>query len=1052
ATSSHVTLKSAGMVDVVLAADQLDVQAQGAIKVREKNGLHITQLDSRSHAAIDVETALQGDVDLQAALTAQGSAAIRVVVGDGDLTATQAIRSATGNVTLSASGAMDLGAQADITTAGGNIVLFAGSGAMDLTAETYVDAAGGTIDLHAGGRITLGKLRSQSHDDLVVWAGGVVDGGEGDTDIIAEDARLFITSHAGIGTQSNPIEIQVAKLKLVNTGSGDIALEEVDGVEIEGISQSTTGSINITTRAGSIVVSGNVAGADIGSDPAVPGITLYAGGGAIDLGASITSGGRAVNLVAENGNLTLGAGISANKASGNGGTITLRAVQGSILDGNAASLWLRDGSLTNFTTGAFEPDLDWLLTHGKFQVNAATGAVTADRLTAAEATQHGVSNGTVLRQAGGAYLQSTGGRIVLSALHDIGQAVDGMRYSPLAIYVSADSINAGSTNRENVSVVASGAISVGSGGASGARAGSTDVISLAGKQTLSSSVDANGENIDIAADDLDVLADVRSAGAELRFRSITPDREIVLGQALTGGDYMLLAANELSRLKDGFSRIVFGADGSSNAIMVTGTQVEMKDDLVFYTNGEGGHVDISAKLVAPSLTIYGSGDTTTLAGDMTTAGDIFINDSVRISGHRMLTATNGGITLGGTNLHYLGGDSVATTDELTLDAGNGNVHLAGRIGGGEEGSDLLNKLDVLHAQDVVFDQDVTIDGDLTIQASGVVTFTGNIRLLNGGSLKILGASQIVLKGSVVLSGTNAGHAGDITLEGDEIDLRMSEAQVVGHGMLTLRPTTVSQSIAIASPASVGSAGVLNLEAAELRTLADGFSGIVIGHQDGGHALGTAGAVSIGARSDVNSLTFSDDVTIYGATIAVTDYADATAVLRLGGNSHLTLDASNLITISNEIEAHGITLVAGTSGVRQVDAGADGLLGEALRAVDLTVTSTGGVSLNSLEVHGLNVTNSGSGAISLTTNAARDSFNIGQSLVDGSVQIERIAQLSATESGAIEFTSQGGDVTVLAAGAGVSTLGGGSISLKAMGAGAALHVQQLVTSVGGQISL
>ena len=46
-------------------------------------------------------------------------------------------------------------------------------------------------------------------------------------------------------------------------------------------------------------------------------------------------------------------------------------------------------------------------------------------------------------------------------------------------------------------------------------------------------------------------------------------------------------------------------------------------------------------------------------------------------------------------------------------------------------------------------------------------------------------------------------------------------------------------------------------------------------------------MTIGARADLNSLTFSDNVTVYGSTIAVTDFAEATTVLRLGANSQLT---------------------------------------------------------------------------------------------------------------------------------------------------------------------
>jgi hypothetical protein len=815
--------------------------------------------------------------------------------------------------------------------------------------------------------------------------------------------------------------------------------------------QAGGGSTAITTRAGTITVEGAPVTTGGGA------IELYAGGGAIDLRASITTGGGAIELVAEGGDLTLAAGLSATRtvgAPGPGGTVTLRSVAGSILTAAPAAQWLE----TSPGSGVFAPVLEWLLTNGRFTVSAATGEVLAANLTPEEEALQGVPNGAVLREAGGAYVQTTGGRIVLSALGEVGQALAGFRFSPLAIYVEAGTVTAGSTERANVSVVATGSVTVGAGGSSGSRGGTTDVISLAGKQTLSSALDANGDDVVIAADDVDVLAAVRSAGADLQFRTIDPTRAIVLGDlsGLADGSAMQLGFDEMQNLRDGFATLVFGSDGGSNQVRITsdtGATVTMKDDVVFFTNGEGGEVMIGTDFVAPSLTIFGSGNTTTLMADATaSAGGIAVNDSLRVRGDRVLTALAGGILLGGDGLHFLGGDGAGSLDRLTLDANGGDVRVRGGVGLGNEDTDALNRLHVASAIDVTFDQDLIVDGDLIIEASGVVTFNGSITLRGGGDLIIRGASQVVMRGAVVLLGTAGdGSAGDIVLEADEIDLRMSEEQLRGQGLLVLRPSTIDQQIAVASPAGAGTAGVLNLDADELRTLADGFARIVIGHAGpGGHAAANSGAMTIGARAELDALTFRDHVVFYGTTIRVADTADAGVVLRGGADVRFTFDAVNLIAFENEVEAGTIELYSALGSARQIDALADGLAAEALRAEALFVDVFDGASLGSLEANTVEAANRGANDLVLGFNAARDTALFGAGAIDGSVLAARLVQSDAAQGGSIRLATAGGGVTL--GGAGASVAGAGALVIEAGGEGAALAIEATVTTAGGAITL
>ena len=72
-------------------------------------------------------------------------------------------------------------------------------------------------------------------------------------------------------------------------------------------------------------------------------------------------------------------------------------------------------------------------------------------------------------------------------------------------------------------------------------------------------------------------------------------------------------------------------------------------------------------VLAPSLTVFGSGGTTTLAGNVTvTSGSQTSNDSVRVSGGVNVTAQAGNLTFGQSGFAYfVVGDSTTTTDTTT---------------------------------------------------------------------------------------------------------------------------------------------------------------------------------------------------------------------------------------------------------------------------------------------------------------------------------------------------------------------------------------------------
>ena len=781
--------------------------------------------------------------------------------------------------------------------------------------------------------------------------------------------------------------------------------------------------------------------------------------------------------MAERGDLLLDAGVRVAGA----GDIGLRANDGAIRTTTGAAQWRTEGT-------GFDPDLDWALVNRRFDIDLATGAITAARLNAADAQIHGLTDGDVLRAAGGAYVQTTFGKLTMIASGAIGEFPAGTSplYSPLAIFVDAEELVASSSGRENVLVIAADAVDVGDAGArsgdSGARAGLTRVFSLQGAQTVHAAIDAGGDDISLIADDLDIAAPIRSAGGNLNIRPNDPTVALVIGD-LVGDGSGKLAANtniavsqtlnlgrtDIRNIGAGFGNIVIGAAGSGNPIYFTsntGSGITLNAPTTLYANGQGGEILIGTNLTAPSLLVFGSGATTTVGGNITlTSGSYTLNDSARISGSRTITAQAGNITFGQSGFPYfVVGDSLSTTDALTLSA-SGSVNFISTIGGGNEaGTDLLNGLTITQATNVTFNEEVVVNGSLSINATGTVTFNRGVRLTNGGSLSVTGATQINfgLNSSINLEG-----GGNLLLEGNEIDLNMATNAVVGTGTVTLRTANAANAIELGSFDGAGiNNAALNLSMGELRTLGEGFSRIVIGHASAGHAAAAAAAstVTLGANDSGTTPIFRDDVVVYGGSITVADSAFDSWLVRVGAGETLTLDAVNNIEILNEIEADSITLYSALGSIGQADATSDGRSGEALRSLELVATAKTGINLGSIETPLLSVTNTGDGDITLGVNGVRIAAPIGRfttSQITGDLSVARLTQTLSTGTGDIALTARGGSIGMLSghvgqasaitlngtASSGLANLGTGSTALNAQGNGETLLISQSITSRG-----
>jgi hypothetical protein len=164
-------------------------------------------------------------------------------------------------------------------------------------------------------------------------------------------------------------------------------------------------------------------------------------------------------------------------------------------------------------------------------------------------------------------------------------------------------------------------------------------------------------------------------------------------------------------------------------------------------------------------------------------------------------------------------------------------------------------------------------------------------------------------GTMTIAGAQTMNAHDLTLQTDS-DLALS-ANVSGTGALTVRPSAASTTIGVA-----GGAGTLNLNAADLSHVVDGWSGIAIGRSDGTGAINvnTAtwtdplmlydgsgpininGAQAMGANAFFARTYGVADIT-FGASGSVTSSAAGNAIMLASGQNFINNNAGTPLTAS-----------------------------------------------------------------------------------------------------------------------------------------------------------
>lgn len=150
--------------------------------------------------------------------------------------------------------------------------------------------------------------------------------------------------------------------------------------------------------------------------------------------------------------------------------------------------------------------------------------------------------------------------------------------------------------------------------------------------------------------------------------------------------------------------------------------------------------------------------------------------------------------------------------------------------------------------------------------------------------KNAGSVSLTAQNILTVKGITAG-SGNITLTGNEIDLKGGSNSVNGTGFLVLQPWNPGQNIAIAGTVDIGTNTFLNLTANDLGSLRNGFAGITIGRSN------SSGSILV-----ANNFTFYDPLIIQSPSQLGT--ITTTSLLTGTDNASVTLKADGSIRTGN----------------------------------------------------------------------------------------------------------------------------------------------------------
>ncbi|TXT37697.1 MAG: hypothetical protein FD138_590, partial [Planctomycetota bacterium] len=884
------------------------VTDSGDIHVSNTGSLTVGTVDSLVGVTIQdtATTNPGGDITIVAASPLTVDSAILNAAG-GDIFLTASGATAADDLTLNAtvtatggSGEIELNAGSDIIQNANGDISAAGTGVLDFNAGTgttdgvITQANGATavtvtglITMDADGDITLANVQTGNATTsaviLTTTAGGVLDAGDIDVDVIAASGRLVIDAATGIGSSGNGLETTVSSLDLDNATSGNIQINETNAVTVFDAQQATAGNISIVA-GGTITVDDGAGAATVITAVGAGTISLDANGASSDivLTDGIQSATGSITLTADN-DVTAGADGDITSASGN------LQVTADVSSGSTSTIFMNGGTLWNAGSGTIDLDTDGSITLGGLATTSASlTAVTIDT------TAGAVADG------GNTFVNivADSGRVVINARTGVGSG-DALETTVASLDVensNSGDINLNETNAVTVTLlreIAAGNISLVAGGTITVNAG------VAGQQTVvitstgNVSIDANGAASDIVLND-----GISTITGNI---TLTADNDVT---ADSYGNITAFSVGDLSVTADvssGSTSVITMADGALWDAGTTGT----------ITLATDGDITLSGlKTIGPASAV----SITTTGGGVFDAGDAYFEiyaEGVTISAATGVGSSNAleteihelvltNSTSGNVDLLEFSELIVrqltqsAATGTVTINTNDGSITIQDAQAGvsSQGGAILINANGFLLLADVVNNDSITsTSGSITITADDDITFDADSDISS-------------TSGNVILTADfDANSNGEILMtDGSFVNAGLGTITASAYDSITLARfvTTNNTGTAVAITSTAGGlidGGDTNTDNIE----ATGASAVVtITTATGiGHAAPVGGAASHAIETEITTLNAS----VTGTGGIDINELDAIVLFDVDtNNGSITVDANGQITATDVVSS------------------------------------------------------------------------------------------------------------------------------------------------------
>jgi filamentous hemagglutinin family protein len=488
---------------------------------------------------------------------------------------------------------------------------------------------------------------------------------------------------------------------------------------------------------------------------------------------------------------------------------------------------------------------------------------------------------------------------------------------------------------------------------------STGVITIAGNQ------DVGNNNLRIRSSANPVINGTLTGSGALTLDTMTASTTIGVGGG--AGTYNISAA-ELNNITDGWANIIIGNTAGTGAMVVNGRT--WNDNLRLQTSTGVITIAGAQNLGSNDLTIQSSGNPAINADIIGTGALSLFNNATNTT--IGLAGGTGTFNLSVAELnHILDGWSQITVgqsngtgtitanaytwnDPLHLQRGTGAVTIAGAQTMGA--NDLM-----ITGDSIAVNAALNGSGTLTMQQGsanrsvGLAGGSGSYNLTAGELNNITdGWGSIIIGRNDTTAAININAYtwnDDVTLRGGSGQMRFIGAQdfgannatletdnlridqnMTGSGDLVIAPSDATTSIGLA-----GGAGTLNLSAAELDMLVDGWNSITIGRADGtgAIALDTYTNWSDPLRVVKDATNLANELTIAGVQ-SITGASNAS--LTFDANTRLNAD----VTTDNTDLSFGGPVTLGANSVLTTGTGAISFGGTLNGSFDLDIVSSGDV--------------------------------------------------------------------------------------------------------------